>query len=625
MSSGFEDLCERQLQLIAEVRGLDGKFLKNSYPRRTEKVRNSYLIQLNELWSEFQSNHKGILSHPQVDKSHLYFLNNNYQTGSRWFIKARAGIQPEAKFFRDTKVSSFVEIPPKNLLTMSDHGGGEPPAGRPGNNDAPQRENGHQIGGDDPQELAEPEVPDHLKPILRNQQFLGSLIRRLSEEILSGTITPSLLKVKITRLNQKWEEFERGHQTLLAENLDPNHGYLANDMYTQLEIAYEDAAAAAQESTDESRVLSSTTGPLSTSRSSGFAVTTAQRIIPDFRGNPRELHKFLTCADDIYECVSTADDRLTFFSIIRSKLFGEAYDLLRGGQLTSWPALKEALISRFEQRVSRHSLIMQLGNAVQKGNETVKEYVQRITLLLSELNDASVHANNWQLTESLQRDNEAQAVRTFEDGLRDPQLQMLAKVYADKRLVSITKHILEHSSRLTERSRTDEKSRPQPRPGVYNVPICFRCNQPGHLSTNCPNLPQQSRNPPRIEPLRPGLGRSPICNYCKRAGHTINECQTRARNNELNRARLPDFSPRRDTDPGASQNVRHVSFETNAPGSGQPIPSNLEGITPPQAPETEARALTSAQGNAIGRRTLVGHPSSVQIRADVHRQPSPRR
>ncbi|KAG5871457.1 hypothetical protein JTB14_026909 [Gonioctena quinquepunctata] len=119
----------------------------------------------------------------------------------------------------------------------------------------------------------------------------------------------------------------------------------------------------------------------------------AMNIIPEFNGDRSMLHKFLTCCDIVYSDLGQADsarDEPTLINIVKSKLSGTAYNIVKYKDFEHWADLRQQLQAEFLEQRTIGQLQSELLNIRQNFTEDVRSYSNRVLRLLSDLNDACI-------------------------------------------------------------------------------------------------------------------------------------------------------------------------------------------------------------------------------------------
>lgn len=108
-------------------------------------------------------------------------------------------------------------------------------------------------------------------------------------------------------------------------------------------------------------------------------------LLKTFDGNTNRLEAFINITDRFYNRYYTGDElQKEFVNLaITSKLVGEANDfVLTRPDLTSWPAIKEALRLKFGDPISRQNLTQQLMFSTKNRNESTLDYVLKLKSLV---------------------------------------------------------------------------------------------------------------------------------------------------------------------------------------------------------------------------------------------------
>lgn len=108
-------------------------------------------------------------------------------------------------------------------------------------------------------------------------------------------------------------------------------------------------------------------------------------LLKTFDGNTNHLEAFINIIDTFYNRYYTGDESQREFVnlAIASKLVGEANDfVLTRPDLTSWPAIKEALRLKFGDPISRQNLTQQLMFSTKNRNESTLDYVLKLKSLV---------------------------------------------------------------------------------------------------------------------------------------------------------------------------------------------------------------------------------------------------
>lgn len=635
-STEFDNLCAAQIVRVEDIRKILSNYHKASKQNKTTTYLTNKLQKLEEIWKEFEETNKQIIEHPKFEENHSYFTESCAEKAEDWYNLTKRTLS-------DKLSSPTIKTP------------------NPYNFPAPLSTSKLTTPSDImTQNLIQNTTRFRLQADRR--KTISNIINSINKETLS-TSSHAFLESKLQTLTKYWESFEATHEEIVASATeeDLNNEYFKDEVFIKIETLIADATIALQEQLDKQSSVervcmyqSQSVANNTTQESpSNFRIVDAQTLIPPFSGNCKDIHKFISCTDDIYATITTTSEQNNFFSLIKSKLSGDAYDILKYNQISNWPDLKSALTLNFDTKLPKSTLQARLTNSRQKIGESVKEFAQRINMTLSQLNEATyAYTKDRLLLHSLIRDNESQAITAFEDGLYDRQLQTLAKIYPDKSMKSMTAHIIEHASRLEAKQNKScnriisNKSITQQ--NYYN---CYKCKNPGHLAHNCPqsllhpnpnriNTFQESSNNERgkINTVSNKFNNIPTCRYCHKIGHTLESCRTRAANNTRNYNHFQNTQyqyPNLQKDQARTNSFRrspsatHQTQSDGVPQINRTAPGyhgiNNTAYSPHytiQTNQTSAKLdQVSKSGNMYPRGACLGDPSQIKVTAEVHRNP----
>lgn len=250
----------------------------------------------------------------------------------------------------------------------------------------------------------------------------------------------------------------------------------------------------------------------------------ALKLIPEFDGNRANLHKFLNACDLISEDITAAEIPILLL-IIKTKLTGPAYNIVKYTEFTTWESLKEKLMQQFLETKSLSQLQLELIHIKQRTNETVRSYSNRLEQTLANLNDACIASEGSESSSVILNLNSKTALKAFERGL-NPKISLIIKA---SRFTSLTEAIeaavLEEKSGFSYSNQTSyNPSQPKPR----NPTHCNFCKKTGHSIEQC----YLKKNKEQLPSFKSEVKKVTItCSYCKNLGHHINECRKREYNN----------------------------------------------------------------------------------------------
>ncbi|KAI4476586.1 hypothetical protein M0804_013480 [Polistes exclamans] len=102
--------------------------------------------------------------------------------------------------------------------------------------------------------------------------------------------------------------------------------------------------------------------------------------VPIYEGGTRFLSHFLQTCHMFVENLITNDDAIntSLFALIKSKIRGEALDLIVSNNPTSWAACKTLLIKRYNDASSEELLFSKLNKCYQLPNQSYETYADKI-------------------------------------------------------------------------------------------------------------------------------------------------------------------------------------------------------------------------------------------------------
>lgn len=121
-----------------------------------------------------------------------------------------------------------------------------------------------------------------------------------------------------------------------------------------------------------------------------FSVEMALKMIPDFSGNRENLHKFLACCDIVSPMATTRADKEMLLNVIKTKLSGSAYNLIKYREFATYDDLKLILEEQYLERRTMAQIQTELLNCRQHHNESVREFANRVERITLDLTDAGI-------------------------------------------------------------------------------------------------------------------------------------------------------------------------------------------------------------------------------------------
>nr|XP_034195118.1 GATA zinc finger domain-containing protein 14-like [Osmia lignaria] len=145
--------------------------------------------------------------------------------------------------------------------------------------------------------------------------------------------------------------------------------------------------------------------------------------IPMYEGGTRLLSHFIQTCDKFSENLTTNDNAIneSLYALIKSKLRGEALDLVVVNKPIDWPHCRTLLINRYSDPSSEELLFNRLSTCYQQSNQTYEEYADEIKNRLNKLKD-HIQLNNQDNNIIAMKNNfyNNTAENVFTNGIKQP-------------------------------------------------------------------------------------------------------------------------------------------------------------------------------------------------------------
>lgn len=256
------------------------------------------------------------------------------------------------------------------------------------------------------------------------------------------------------------------------------------------------------------------------------------RLVPSFSGNSNELHKFISSCEFIHKTLPQQDHG-QFLELIRLKLDGKAYHLMKYKTLDTWSNFKKLLENEFSDTRSIGHLQMELSSNRQMKNESVKTYANRVESLLHDLNEACIATVGTNEAETIKKLNANIALKSFQEGL-DGSIKLIVKACRFTKISEAINRAVEEEATLNQtfkfpNDRFDIRKKSE---------FCKICRRSGHSIEKCfknvaisPNHNNASTSTLNVRSIN-SVSSIP-CAYCKKYGHHIKECFLKKRSDEM--------------------------------------------------------------------------------------------
>lgn len=154
-------------------------------------------------------------------------------------------------------------------------------------------------------------------------------------------------------------------------------------------------------------------------------INMAKDMLPEYSGGSKNLAYFIKQVENYIELLRRPDDNCLFnkllFEQVKSKLVGDARDVLITSNFNRWSDIKEALLQRFGDPRSEELLAHDLNICYQKSNESYEQYFEIIKRKLQVLIEhVSIRTANHAIKIEKESMYTIQALSVFKAGILEP-------------------------------------------------------------------------------------------------------------------------------------------------------------------------------------------------------------
>lgn len=329
----------------------------------------------------------------------------------------------------------------------------------------------------------------------------------------------------------------------------------------------------------------------------------AEKMLITFDGTKAKLFEFCDNCDKATSLIAE-NLKCILFTIIETKITGNARALIRNRTFANWPALKNYLLETYSEKRSHGQWQLELSSCKQAYNEDVISYSQKIENCLIKLTNSLditlTQVERAACVKLLQN----QALTVFLMGLHKD-LSIIVKSQRPETLTDAIQYAIAEENEQKSRREIQKFQNLN----LKDTKHCSNCNKSGHTTINCyfknkpnyvpRNSNQQIKEEPNIRHFKSNDHQTnrnshisqntsnyniKSCNYCKKTGHTIDICRKRAYNNNKRQSYQQtqnDGNTTRQNHPSNSQNPNSNQY-ANALNSYRPsmaaAPRNVHNI-----------------------------------------------
>lgn len=274
------------------------------------------------------------------------------------------------------------------------------------------------------------------------------------------------------------------------------------------------------------------------------------KIIPSFNGKMLDYQKFNLAGNLVWTSLTSKDEKHKFMQLIKLKLDGQAFEVVRYKDFNDFEQLSLALETQFCKKRSAGTVSSELVRISQGRFESAQSFANKIENLMFELNEICISKQGRESATVIQALNEEMALNSFQNGLKEP-LRTIIKAHHFEKLSNAIAQAVE------------EELSHKPSTNYHSKIFCTNCNKPNHSYHECfkhksnsnnfqKQVPQTSSHFPKFTPSRNTNFTSNsnqhsvsqhgqqienetrnqlFCRYCKTNGHLIENCYKRQQNN----------------------------------------------------------------------------------------------
>lgn len=207
----------------------------------------------------------------------------------------------------------------------------------------------------------------------------------------------------------------------------------------------------------------------------------------------------------MYNTATTRAEKDSFLSVVKTKLSGLAYEIVKYGEFDNWEILKPAIQNQFLETRTIAQIQLELLSTRQKQNEDVRSFANKIERLCQDLTDACVRSEG-----------------VIKASRFDDLTAAIEAACEEERTLKCIGHV--NSSY----------------PKMNNFIRCYKCGKSNHKANQCySNKASESNKLPDFQNFARSAHKREVkvnninitCAYCKNVGHTIDNCRKRQYNN----------------------------------------------------------------------------------------------
>ncbi|KAL4127100.1 hypothetical protein QTP88_011298 [Uroleucon formosanum] len=212
------------------------------------------------------------------------------------------------------------------------------------------------------------------------------------------------------------------------------------------------------------------------------------RMVPEFSGGIDEKLIFFINACELVAEITPVANRDIMLRTILTRIRGQAYEVIRYEEITSWEMLKTLLKNTYDKPINAAYLQIELFSAKQRYKESLIEYATRIRNLVQAVSEGSTQGKSTSDALAVKTNIREQALLVFLEGIND-KIKVMVKSKNPSTLEQAIQIAIIEDKNITpsEVKANNHKyfNRAKGEAQKYNRGNCHVCGKYGHYARDC--------------------------------------------------------------------------------------------------------------------------------------------
>ncbi|KAL4125776.1 hypothetical protein QTP88_010016 [Uroleucon formosanum] len=212
------------------------------------------------------------------------------------------------------------------------------------------------------------------------------------------------------------------------------------------------------------------------------------RMVPEFSGGIDEKLIFFINACELVAEITPVANRGIMLRTILTRIKGQAYEVIRYEEITSWEMLKTLLKNTYDKPINAAYLQIELFSAKQRYKESLIEYATRIRNLVQAVSEGSTQGKSTSDALAVKTNIREQALLVFLEGIND-KIKVMVKSKNPSTLEQAIQIAIIEDKNITpsEVKANNHKyfNRAKGEAQKYNRGNCHVCGKYGHYARDC--------------------------------------------------------------------------------------------------------------------------------------------